>query len=51
MRTDAADTGISAGMYLLTDSGPGGLLFGYAAITESAIPAAVRTLARTIRAI
>ena len=37
--------------YRLADTGPGGLLFGYAAITESAIPNAVRTLARTIRSL
>jgi GntR family transcriptional regulator / MocR family aminotransferase len=39
------------GPYWLADAGPGGLLFGYAAITESAIPTAVRSLARTIRSL
>jgi GntR family transcriptional regulator/MocR family aminotransferase len=35
--------------YRLDDTGPGGLIFGYAAINESAIPDAVGTLARVLR--
>jgi GntR family transcriptional regulator/MocR family aminotransferase len=35
--------------YRLTPGGPGGLVFGYAAINESAIPGAIRELASAIR--
>jgi GntR family transcriptional regulator/MocR family aminotransferase len=35
--------------YRLDRTGPAGLIFGYAAINESAVPDAVRTLARALR--